>query len=63
MDYLAREVLTAIIDKKIVLQGYRAAQLLLNYVIKGEYPPSGAVQISPSILLGGNAAEDFDACC
>lgn len=56
IDYLARGTLTAIIDKKIAEQSYRAAQALFNYIIKGSYPVGGAIQVEPTVILAGNAA-------
>ncbi|KAF5029054.1 Periplasmic binding protein domain protein [anaerobic digester metagenome] len=56
VEYLTRGILTAIIDKKIAEQSYRAAQTLFNYVIKGSYPASGTLQIEPAVILAGNAA-------
>ncbi len=48
-------VLTAVIDKKVPQQSFRAARLLFDYVLKGEAPPPAAVSVRPTILLRGNA--------
>lgn len=56
VEYLTRGTLTAVIDKKIAEQSYRAAQALFNYVIKGSYPASRTLQVEPAVILAGNAA-------
>ena len=55
-DFLSKGALTAIIDKKIAQQSYKAAQLLFNYVIKGNYPPAKTVYIETAIILRSGAA-------
>lgn len=58
LEALESGTLTAIVDKKVPLQSYRAAQYLFDHVIKGAYPPSGTIFIPPSVLLHSNGSAD-----
>jgi LacI family transcriptional regulator len=59
LDALKRGDLTAIIDKKIARQSYLAVKTLFDYIVKGEYPASGQLQLRPEVILRSNLTEDF----
>ncbi len=52
---LERGTISAVIDKKISHQSYRASQLLFDYVTKADVPSAQVVYVQPSILLPSNA--------
>lgn len=51
---LEKGVVSAIIDKKITRQGFLALKTLFDYIIKGEYPPSGTIYVRPEIIMRSN---------
>jgi LacI family transcriptional regulator len=51
LEALRKGGLTAIIDKKIARQSYLAAKILFDYIVKGEYPTSAQLQLSPEVVL------------
>lgn len=53
-EYIRRGVLTAVIDKKVSLQAYRAASLLLDYLALGQYPSQDVIQIPPRVQMKSN---------
>ncbi|MDR1377014.1 MAG: LacI family transcriptional regulator [Synergistaceae bacterium] len=59
LDALEKGELTAIIDKKITKQSYLAAKILFDHVVKGEYPPSGQLQLRPEVILRSNLEKRF----
>jgi LacI family transcriptional regulator len=59
LDALEKGALTAIIDKKIARQSYLASKILFDHVVKGEYPPSGQLQLRPEVILRSNLKKDF----
>jgi ABC-type sugar transport system substrate-binding protein len=59
LDALKRGDLTALIDKKIARQSYLATKTLFDYIVKGEYPPGGQLQLRPEVILRSNLKQDF----
>lgn len=54
ISYLQKNILTALIDKKISTQSYVATKILFDFLVKGEYPSSNLTQIQPTIVLKSN---------
>lgn len=54
LAFLQQGTLSAIIDKKIYRQGYLAAKILFDYLVKGEYPPSNIIYVPPEVVLRSN---------
>lgn len=52
--YLQKNILTALIDKKVSTQSYVATKMLFDYLVKGEYPANNLTQIQPTIVLKSN---------
>jgi LacI family transcriptional regulator len=46
--------LVAIIDKKVMQQGYLAARTLFSYLVKGEYPKRSVINVRPEAVLRSN---------
>ena len=59
LDALKKGDLTALIDKKIARQSYLATKTLFDYIVKGEYPPGGQLQLRPEVILRSNLKQDF----
>ena len=61
MAFLRAGILTALIDKKVPLQGYQASRVLFDHLVKGKEPLQAVITIRPTILLGSDAdGEDAD---
>lgn len=56
-QYLNQGVLQALIHKSPYQQSHLAANILFNFVIKNEYPPSADIMIPPVVALRGNAEQ------
>jgi LacI family transcriptional regulator len=59
VQYLRRETMTAIIDKKVAQQSYLAMRALFNRVVKNEYPASSLIYVRPEVIMRSNM-EDLE---
>lgn len=55
---LLKGVLTAVIDKKVSYQSFKAAEVLMDYLSKGQYPASSTIYVRPEILMKSNLAAE-----
>lgn len=55
---LQKGILTAVIDKKVSYQAFKAAEVLMNYLSKGQYPSSSTIYVRPEILMKSNLATE-----